>query len=196
MACAAGIAAGNWQSRRAEEKRALGTQVQRIAVHGEFLPERTVLLDNKLRGGRVGYEVVTPLRLADGIHVLVNRGWIEARPRRDQLPEVGTPRGRIRVEGVVLERLPQPMRLSEKSSGRVRQSVDLKEFAVETGLPLQAFVIEQHAGIADGLLREWPRPDAGAEKHAGYALQWYSLAALAVVLALVLSFRKIEHPAK
>ncbi len=195
-ACAAGIAAGNWQSRRAEEKRALGTQVQRIAVHGEFLPERTVLLDNKLRGGRVGYEVVTPLRLADGIHVLVNRGWIEARPRRDQLPEVGTPRGRIRVEGVVLERLPQPMRLSEKSSGRVRQSVDLKEFAVETGLPLQAFVIEQHAGIADGLLREWPRPDAGAEKHAGYALQWYSLAALAVVLALVLSFRKIEHPAK
>ncbi|MGH8725467.1 MAG: SURF1 family protein, partial [Burkholderiales bacterium] len=171
-ACAAGIALGNWQSRRADEKRALGAQVQRIAVHGEFLPERSVLLDNKLRGKRVGYEVVTPFRLAEGIHVLVNRGWIEAPPRRDQLPEVTTPRGRIRVEGVMLARLPQPLKLGAAAKGRVRQSLELKEFAVETGLPLQAFVIEQHAGIADGLLREWPRPDAGVEKHQGYALQW------------------------
>ena len=28
------------------------------------------------------------------------------------------------------------------------------------------------------------------EKHQGYALQWYSLAALAIVLLVVLSFRK------
>ena len=51
-------------------------------------------------------------------------------------------------------------------------------------------MIEQHSALADGLLREWPRPDAGIEKHQGYALQWYALAALAVVLAAVLSFRK------
>jgi surfeit locus 1 family protein len=24
----------------------------------------------------------------------------------------------------------------------------------------------------------WPRPDAGVERHRGYAFQWYSLAAL------------------
>ena len=101
-ACAAGIALGNWQARRADEKRALAAHVQRIAVVGEFLPERTVLLDNKVRNHRAGYEVVAPLRLADGIHVLVNRGWIEAPPRRDQLPEVLTPPGRVRVEGVLL----------------------------------------------------------------------------------------------
>src|SRR5687767_12349003 len=160
-ACAAGIALGNWQARRADEKRALGAQVQRIVVHGEFLPEHTRLLDNKVRHQRAGYEVVAPLRLAEGIHVLVNRGWVEAPPRRDQLPEVATPRGRVRVEGVMLARLPQPLRLSGKSSGRVRQSLDLKEFAAESGLPLQAFVIEQHSGLADGLEREWPRPDAG-----------------------------------
>jgi cytochrome oxidase assembly protein ShyY1 len=195
-ACAAGIALGNWQSGRAEEKRALGANVQRIAVHGEFLPERTVLLDNKVRGKRAGYEVVTPLRLADGIHVLVNRGWIEAPPRRDQLPEVMTPRGRIRVEGIVLARLPQPLKLGEAAKGRVRQSLDLKEFAVESGLPLQTFVIEQHRGIADGLARDWPPHDAGIEKHQGYALQWYSLAALAVILAIVLSFRKVDDPSK
>jgi surfeit locus 1 family protein len=190
-ACAAGIALGVWQAGRAEQKRALGAQQQRIVVHGEFLAERTLLLDNKVRHHRPGYEVVTPLRLAEGIHVLVNRGWIEAPPRRDQLPEVATPRGRVRVEGRMLERLPQPMKLAEKTSGKVRQSLDLKEFALESGLALQAFVIEQHAGPADGLLREWTAPDAGIEKHRAYSLQWYSLAALAVVLFLVLSFRRV-----
>src|ERR1700740_2427469 len=81
--CAAGIALGRWQSGRADAKRAAAHSAQRIVVHGEFLPERSVLLDNKLRHGRAGYEVVTPLRLAEGIHVLVNRGWIEASPRRE-----------------------------------------------------------------------------------------------------------------
>jgi surfeit locus 1 family protein len=195
-ACAAGIALGVWQAGRADQKRALGAQVQRIAVHGEFLPERSVLLDNKLRGGRVGYEVVTPLRLAEGIHVLVNRGWIAAAPQRDKLPEVATPGGRVRVEGVVLARLPQPLKLGEDAKGPVRQRLELKAFAAETGLPLQAFVIEQHAGPADGLVREWPRPEAGAEKNDAYALQWYSLAALALVLGLVFGFRKREAPAE
>lgn len=189
-ACAAGIALGNWQARRAEEKRALGANVQRIVVYGEFLPERTVLLDNKIRGGHAGYEVVAPLRLAEGIHVLVNRGWIQAPPRRDQLPEVATPRGRVRVEGVMLGRLPQPLKLGEPARGRVRQSLELKEFAAESGLTLQAFVIEQHSPADDGLRREWPRRDAGIEKHQSYSLQWYALAALAVVLFIVLSFRK------
>ena len=195
-ACAAGIALGVWQAGRAEEKRALGAQQQRIVVHGEFLAERTLLLDNKVRNHRAGYEVLTPLRLAEGIHVLVNRGWIEAPREREQLPAVTTPSGRVRVEGRVLERLPQPLKLGAGGKGRVRQSVDLKEFALESGLTLQAFVIEQHAGLADGLLREWPRPDAGIEKNQAYSLQWYSLAALAVVLFIVLSFKRREAPPK
>ena len=189
-ACAAGIALGNWQARRADDKRALAEHAQRIVVVGEFLPERTVLLDNKVRGGRAGYEVVAPLRLAEGIHVLVNRGWVAAPPRRDQLPEVATPGGRVRIEGVMLARLPQPLKLGVPAKGRVRQSLDLKEFAAESGLPLQAFVIQQHSDTRDGLARDWPAPDAGVEKHQAYSFQWYSLAALAVVLGIVFSFRK------
>jgi cytochrome oxidase assembly protein ShyY1 len=52
-------------------------------------------------------------------------------------------------------------------------------------------VIEQHSHADDGLLREWPRPDTGVEKHEAYALQWYALAGLAVVLFIVLSFRRV-----
>lgn len=194
-ACAAGIALGNWQARRAADKRSAADHVQRIVVFGEFLPERTIFLDNKVRDHRAGYEVVTPLRLAEGIHVLVNRGWVEAPAHREQLPGVATPKGRLRVEGVVLPRLPRPLKVGAPVKGRVRPGIELKEFAAETGLTLQAFVIEQHSAAADGLRRDWLAPGAGAEKNDSYSLQWYSLAALAVVLAIVLSFRKRDDAA-
>jgi cytochrome oxidase assembly protein ShyY1 len=133
---------------------------------------------------------VTPLRLAEGIHVLVNRGWIAAPPRREELPQVVTPPGRLRIEGVVLSHLPRTLKLGEPAKGRVRQSLELEEFAAESGLTLQAFFIQQHSDSGDGLARDWPPPDAGIEKHQAYSFQWYALAALAVGLALVLSFRR------
>src|SRR5687768_9896616 len=104
LACAGGIALGNWQAGRAEHKRSLAEQQaqgaaveisavsstdhvnKKIAATGEFVPQYTVLLDNKLRQGRAGYEVLTPLRLAgSSTHVLVNRGWVAALPSREQL---------------------------------------------------------------------------------------------------------------
>jgi surfeit locus 1 family protein len=186
-ACAAGIALGNWQSRRADEKRVV---FPRVAVEGEFLPRHTVYLDNKTRRGKAGYEIVTPLKLrGSSSHVLVNRGWIEAGKTREVLPEVRTPPGELRIEGIALDRLPRPMQLKQEKS-RVRQSVDIAAYATETGLPLEPRVIEQHSDTGDGLARDWAPHDAGAEKNQAYALQWYSLAALAVILFIVLSFRK------
>ena len=51
-------------------------------------------------------------------------------------------------------------------------------------------MIEQRSSLPDGLARDWPPHEAGIEKHEAYALQWYSLAALAVVLVIVLSLSK------
>jgi cytochrome oxidase assembly protein ShyY1 len=132
--------------------------------------------------------VVTPLKLDDATYVLVNRGWLERGTR-----EPPAPQGRVRIEGVALARLPRALRLGEETKSRIRQNLDIADFARETGLGLHPFVIEQHSDSGDGLLRDWPRPDAGAEKNAAYSFQWYSLAALAIVLAIVLSFRKDER---
>jgi cytochrome oxidase assembly protein ShyY1 len=186
-ACAAGIALGTWQAGRADEKRAAAAaqEGRRVSLRGVFRGDLTVLLDNKLRHHRLGYEVVTPLRL-DGEHVLVNRGWIE----RGREPR--TPEGEVRIDGIALDRLPQALRIGEESKSRVRQNLDVAAYAAETGLKLRPIVVEQHSDTGDGLLREWPRPDAGAEKNDAYSFQWYSLAALALVLALVLSFRRDE----
>jgi surfeit locus 1 family protein len=215
-ACAAGIALGNWQAGRAAEKRALGAELERslhapavelpatpvapetfvlkrVAARGRFVEEHTIYLDNKLRRGRPGYEVVTPLRL-DGMHVLVNRGWVPAGRTRETLPDMPVPRGEVRVEGLALARLPRVLEPGAPARGKLRPSLDLAAFESETGLRLQPLVIEQHSPSADGLVREWPRPELGAEKHAAYALQWYALSGLAVVLFVVLSFSRVRTP--
>lgn len=191
-ACAAGIALGVWQAGRAQEKRQAEARTERISVRGEFLPERTVMLDNKLRRGRAGYEVVTPLRLAGAqqMHVLVNRGWIAMGATRDALPEIRTPKGEIAIEGVVRGHLPRVLQAGPAARGKVRQNLAIEDFAAETGLALLPFVVEQHSSAEDGLLREWSRGGPGPEKNEMYSLQWYALAALAVVLLVALSFRK------
>ena len=45
-------------------------------------------------------------------------------------------------------------------------------------------------GPDDGLVREWPRPDVGTDKHRIYMMQWYSFAALALGLWVWFTFRR------
>ena len=189
--CAAGIALGNWQAGRAEAKRAAAAQERRMELRGEFLERYTVLIDNKMNRGRPGYHVVQPLKLADGRHVLVNRGWVAAPAHREQLPQLRTPPGVHQIEGRVLEHLPRAYDpTGARPEGRVWQNVELPTFAAWSGLKLEPYVIEQHSPFPDGLARNWPPPDTGADMHQSYALQWYTLAGLSVVIFLVLSVRR------
>jgi surfeit locus 1 family protein len=194
--CAAGILLGNWQAERAAQKRAAGAALEQVALRGEFLPKYTVYLDNKVHRGRPGYQIVQPLRLAGGANVLVNRGWIAAGATRDRLPEVRTPAGEIALSGVRLAHFPQAYAPGGAvPEGRVWQNATRERFAAWSGLALEPYVVEQHSAADDGLVRDWPRAESGAEKNDSYALQWYSLAALSVILFLFLNVRRGKKPA-
>jgi surfeit locus 1 family protein len=190
--CAAGIALGNWQSGRAEQKKVAASSVQRVEVRGRFEPKFTVYLDNKTRNGRPGYEIVQPLQLASGKSLAVDRGWAPAGATREQLPEVRTPAEQVVLSGVRLARFPRAYAPGDgRPQGKIWQNVTLEDYAAWTGLALEPWVLEQHSALDDGLLREWPAPDSGVAMHESYALQWYSLAALSLILFFALSF-KIE----
>ena len=51
-------------------------QFQRVFANGAYLPGSQVLLDNQTRGGKAGYRILTPLLLADGSALMVDRGWV------------------------------------------------------------------------------------------------------------------------
>jgi surfeit locus 1 family protein len=189
--CAAGVALGSWQTARAAEKRAQAAAQLPTSLRGVFESRYTVLLDNKLHGGRPGYHVVQPLRLAGSSYVLVNRGWAAAGTSRAQLPEVRTPAGEVTLTGVRLERFARAYEPEGvRPEGKVWQNVAIGQFAAWSGLVLERYVIEQHSALDDGLIRAWPRADAGHEKNEMYALQWYSLAVLSMVLLVALNLRR------
>ena len=210
------IALGNWQRHRADEKSAAAALASAAAREapldlsaagsdatavlyrivqgvGEYDAAHGVLIDNKVHGGRPGYDVVTPFKIAPGNrYVLVDRGWVAQGPTRKDLPAVQTPAGVIEIVG----RATPPGRYLElkadTGAGVLRQNLDIERIAASSGLALLPFVVEQTDPVTppDDLLREWPQPDFGAERHLSYMAQWYSLAALAMVLWLVLNWRR------
>lgn len=163
---------------------ALSQHHRRIVLRGEWVPAHTLYLDNRQMGGRPGFFVMTPLRLAvpSGQVVLVQRGWI---PRdlqdRARLAPVVTPAGEVSVTGRVA---PPPSRLADfgpDAPGAIRQNVDLDAFAGEAGLrllPLSIIELPSAGHPDDGLQRDWPMPAVDVQKHYGYAVQWFIFCAL------------------
>jgi surfeit locus 1 family protein len=202
---------GNWQLNRAAEKLRLQQRMdrgsdhgaihlgrdplsaadivyQRVEATGEFIREDTIYVDNRTREGVPGYELVTPLRIdGGGPSVLVNRGWIAAGGERSRLPEVRTPAGRVKVEGTALPGDPRVFELSKQvPSGSVWQNVTVERFRKAFGLQLQPIIMRAQNDLGDGLLRDWPRPDAGIDRHRAYAFQWFALA-IAILIIYVVS---------
>ena len=80
--------------------------------------------------------------------------------------------------------------------GAIVQNIDPAQFAAASGLQVQPFFIEQAGPNADGLVRNWPAPSLGVEKHQGYAFQWYALAAMALLFFVITGFRRGPNPTK
>jgi surfeit locus 1 family protein len=169
----------------ATDAQAAAAQHQRaVQLSGRWLATRTVFLDNRQLGdSRPGFFVVTPLQLADGSAVLVQRGWA---PRdaaeRTRLPALDTPAGEVTLDGRIA---PPPARLfefAEGASGAIRQNLDLGAFAREIGVVLRPLSVVQTSPSPDGLRRDWPALALGVHKHYGYAFQWFALAALIAAL--------------
>jgi len=209
------VVAGNWQRGRMEEKEQLSAQAaaaahiapaplpagdvdwaawrfRPVTATGVFDAARQILIDNKVRAGVVGFDVVTPLALPDGRVVLVDRGFVPVGRSRSVLPEAPPPAGQITVRGRIDIPASGYFELGkEQAQGPLRQHLDPRRFAVATGLPVLPIVIEATAGTGndDALVRDRPAPDFGGERNRIYMVQWYAFAALAAGLWLWFTFR-------
>jgi surfeit locus 1 family protein len=202
------VLAGNWQHRRMLEKEALEVRMRAAAAlapvalpagvddwnawrfrpvlaRGEYDARHQILIDNKVHEGRIGYDVVTPLRLGDGRAVLVDRGWAAAGPTRAVLPDVPPPKGTIELRGRIDIPPADYYELGDRKppAGPLWQHLDPARYAQATGIAVLPIVIEAvDPQPVDGLVRDWAAPDAGVEKHLSYMLQWYTFAAMAAGL--------------
>jgi len=173
-----------------------GVLFRRVEVRGEFVPQHTVFVDNRIYKHQPGLHVATPLRIAGSQHhVLVNRGWVAANRDRS-LPQVNTPAGEQLVQGIAVAYSERYLELSEQvAEGRIRQNLVLDRYRQETGLDLQPFVIQQESAANDGLVRVWSRPDLGRNTHLAYAFQWYAMS-LAIFIYYLVTHVKRRPAAK
>lgn len=208
---------GYWQLQRAEEKRQLQTeydtrangpavqverQVQgveelrfyRVVARGHYETDRQILIDNRVHQGRVGYHVITPLRLENSeVRLLVNRGWIPIGEDRDHLPVVETPAGLQQVSGVATVPAEKYFTLAQPEPGwqRVWQNMEMTRYAAAVPFPVQPVVVLLDPDSpAGGFTRDWSRLDAGISVHQGYAFQWFMLAAALASIYLFMSLRR------
>ena len=172
------------------------TRYEWAAGRGHFVPAPSLLLDNRQRDGRVGMQAYAVFQPSRGEPLLVDMGWRPVGADR-RLPPVVVPRGDVAVRGLLVAPPSAGLRMGAPMArqGDAWLVVRLEPDAVAQALALPALaprVLRLDPALPFGyprdlaLLANTLTPD----RHRGYALQWYGLAATTLVIALVLTFRR------
>lgn len=211
--CGLCISLGMWQLRRYDYKLALQTRFdqagdpvsiarseelaawRRVRLQGRWVAAGTVFIDNHSYRGTPGYFVLTPLQLDNaGGAVMVNRGWAPTGEDRRVLPAVPTSPDPVVLTGLALPPVQGGFSLGESNAEpRVWQRIEPQRFKTLVAGTVATLVVQQESTAADGLVRDWPRPDFGLAMHRGYALQWFSFAAMAAGFAALLLYRSWQR---
>ena len=168
-----------------------------ITLTGTFDNSRYFLLDNRTFEGRVGFHVLMPFLTRNNEWVLVDRGWIAGSYDRRQLPDVPKINGLITIAGQSWQPAGEAFLLKEDlwyaGWPKVIQAIDGQRIA-DTLLTVAGERIEPWLLILDGdqagsLQRNFQPTAMPAQRHFGYALQWFIMA-LALVLLTIWAFHK------
>jgi surfeit locus 1 family protein len=212
---------GFWQLQRAEEKAMLAAAFEErqqqgpallsslwdrptgslayapVRMRGRFLPNEFFLLDNQVRDGQFGYEVLGILRLSDynAGTVLVNRGWIPGDAARRSLPDVPLVEGPVEITGHVYVAPGEPYLLAEQQLGdtwpQVIQAVEIDKLAPAvaalSGDKVFPFPVRIDADQRGALAVNWLVVNMSPQKHHGYAVQWFAMATVLLVFYLLRS---------
>jgi surfeit locus 1 family protein len=216
--CIAFVGLGRWQwqrgqvrqqewdafARGADEVLPLGAanlervaRFARVSLTGHFLADRQFLLDNRTHAGQAGYEVLTPLELADGRALLVDRGWGAFTGSRAHLPAVAfAPAESLTLVGRVDELPSAGLALGRAAPAltggwpRLTSYPRMSELSAALGRTLQARIVLLDPHAADGYVRDWQPPGLPPARHWAYAIQWWLFAATVLVLWIVMSVRR------
>ena len=178
-------------------------EYRRVTVTGRFVPAWTVYLDNRPYKGQAGFHVLTPFQIdGSAMHVLVAQGWLQRNnAERTRIPDYATPTGTVTITGIARLNAGHVMELGTAPAlapHAIVPNADIGQLARASGLALQPFLLEQTADPASAAapassalpVRDWPAPDLGADKHRGYAFQWYALALMAFLFFVFTGFRR------
>lgn len=169
-----------------------GLGYRRVHVHGTLDAGRSIVLAGRSRGGAPGVHLLTPLYLEDGTAVLVNRGWVPS-PDAASIDIDAFPADSIDGEGIIVPLPAAPAGADARSTTtgagatrdfqRVWFRVDADALRRQFPYPISAFEVrllpQEPAALSQPQRLEPPELDRGS--HLGYAVQWFSFAAVFLI---------------
>lgn len=173
---------------------------QRVRVTGELDGAHQFLLDNRTWRGGAGYEVLTPLERSGTAALLVDRGWVPFSGTRANLPDVQLAAATaVQLTGRIAA-LPAAGLASGRAAPapgapwpKVTSYPTMAELAAALAAPLSSRILLLDPEAPLGYVREWQAPGLPAVRHFAYAIQWWSFAALVIIVWGALSLRRTRR---
>lgn len=212
------ISLGFWQLHRADEKRTIQAQYTArqhhaplttsalentkdlryypIKLSGHYDTQRQLLVDNKMSNHEIGYEVLTPFILKHSHKILlVNRGWVPMGRNRQQLPDINVTTKTQKITGNIYAPSKKQFTLGKNivTKGKwplVVQSIELTKFAPLFNAKLYPFTARLSTEAPNGYVRHWSVINMSPYKHIGYAVQWFSFAAILFIVFIVVNLHR------
>jgi len=209
---------GLWQLERLEERRMLNERfVQGLAAApvpleslltaagprsyrrtiavGQYDTEHEVILYGRTLDGRPGNHVLTPLVLADGRAIIVDRGWVPFEMDTPPVEEAAPPAGTLEVQGPLFPGQPGGAGSVQPGEDRVTtvRTVDIEAIGRDVPYELVPWflLLSTQSPEAGGLPVPEPAPELTEGPHLGYAFQWFSFATIAAVGYVILVRREV-----
>ena len=190
----------------------------RVQISGEWLADRQFLWDNRTHKGRAGFEVITPMRTADGLLVLINRGWLPLGASRDELPDVSLPSELVDSVQTVTGYFTRPSKGFAGGDASSRDAdwpkllqfydypliEDLLSAAIVPGVVQVLELDAAGGGVTKSpasvdsvespglwLTGNWQADASGPAKHYSYAFQWFAMATALAVIFVVVNLKRV-----
>jgi cytochrome oxidase assembly protein ShyY1 len=210
------FALGMWQLQRAEEKSLRLLSIQKasyteqinlqqalvdinnmldmpISFNAKADVNRIFMLDNKIHNGRVGYQVLLPLKTSSGL-LLANLGWLPGTMSRDVLPSVTLDDKKMTYSGIV--NFPSDNAMVTETAvlddnwPKVVQQIDFEVIEAMYEAPFLPFVVQLNEDPDSSFVRNWKPVVMAPEKHIAYGVQWFLLAFAAIVVFVIAQRKK------
>lgn len=161
---------------------------RQATLSGTYLADEQLIIINRGQAGQAGSDVVTPLELADGTLVLVDRGFLV---EGAALP--APPSGEVTVFGTIRKSEQRNLGGLTDPPGELTeaQRLDVERLAPQMPgpvAPVFVSLVESRPAQAGGL-QPLPAPELSDGPHLSYMVQWFIFSVCAIV-GWVLALRR------
>lgn len=157
-----------------------GGAFRRVTITGRYDIAHDLVIYGRTRNGQPGNEVLTPLVLADGRIIIINRGWIPFQGGKPNLSISRPPSGIVQLTGVLEPSETTGTAMPPDGLTQVA-FIDLGELSSWIGQPVLPYWVHLQTQTPPQASYPYtvPLPALDGGPYFGYALQWWFFATVA-----------------